>query len=77
MQEEVVMEVTLPVDLRTQVEQELAAGRFRDTDELFERAIRRFLEDERRASRRLESLRSIGAAVDQAGLYERVFVPGP
>jgi Arc/MetJ-type ribon-helix-helix transcriptional regulator len=57
------MEVTLPVDLKSQVEQELAAGHFRNTEELFERAVRR-----------LEALRGIGDAVDKAGLYERVIV---
>lgn len=70
------MEVKLPVDLKSQVEQELAAGRFRNTDELFERAVRRFLEEERRSVDRLQSLRRIGDAVDKAGLYDRVFVPG-
>lgn len=69
------MEVTLPADLRTQVEQELASGRFHSPDELIEQAVRHFLEERQLSRRRLDSLRRIGQAVDQAGLYERVLLP--
>ena len=69
------MEVTLPADLREQVEQELASGRYRCPDELIEQAVRHFLDARQRRQRRLEALRRIGQAVDQAGLYERVLVP--
>jgi len=41
-----------------------------------EQAIRHFLDDRQRAQRRLDALRRIGEAVDRAGLYERVLVPG-
>ena len=70
------MEVTLPADLKKQVQQELASGRYRSSDELIEQAVRHFLEDRQRGQRRLDALRRIGQAVDQAGLYERVLVPG-
>ena len=70
------MDVTLPADLRKQVEQELASGRYRSADELIEHAVRQLLDDGQRAQRRLDALRRIGQAVDQAGLYERVLVPG-
>ena len=70
------MEVTLPADLRKQVEQELASGRYHSPDELIEQAVRHFLDERQRSQRRLDALRRIGQAVDQAGLYERVLVPG-
>ncbi|MEO8662884.1 MAG: hypothetical protein ABI693_30770 [Bryobacteraceae bacterium] len=70
------MDVTLPVDLRTQVEQELACGRYTSSDELIAEAVRYFLEDRMRGQQRLSALRRIGQAVDQAGVYERVLVPG-
>lgn len=70
------MEVTLPADLNEQVEQELANGRFQSRDQLIERAVRHFLDERQRGQRRLDALCRIGQAVDQAGLYERVMVPG-
>ena len=70
------MEITLPADLSSQVERELVSGRLRSTDELIEAAVRQYLDEQRRAVGRRESLRSIGDAVEQAGLYERVIVPG-
>jgi putative addiction module CopG family antidote len=69
------MDVTLPADLRKQVEQELASGRYGSPDELIEQAVRRLLDERQRGQRRLDALRRIGQAVDQAGLYDRVFVP--
>jgi Arc/MetJ-type ribon-helix-helix transcriptional regulator len=70
------MDITLPADLRRQVEQELTSGRYQSPDELIEQAVRHFLDERQRAQRRLDALRSIGRAVDEAGLYERVSVPG-
>ena len=70
------MDVTLPADLRQQVEQELASGLYQSPDELIEQAVRHFLDERRRGQQRLDALRRIGQAVDQAGLYERVLVPG-
>ena len=69
------MEVTLPADLRNQVEQELASGQYRSRDELIEQAVRHFLDERQRGQRRLDALRRIGQAVDQAGLYERGLLP--
>lgn len=71
------MDVTLPADLSRQVEQELASGRFQSRDELIEQAVRQFLEERERGQRRLDALRRIARAVDEAGLYERVLLPGP
>lgn len=70
------MEVTLPADLRKQVEQEHASGRYQSRDELIEQAVRHFLDERQRGQRRLDALRRIGQAVDEAGLYERVLMPG-
>ena len=69
------MDVTLPADLRKQIEQELASGRYRSRDELFEQAVRYFFDERRRGQQRLDALRRIGQAVDQAGLYDRVLIP--
>ena len=69
------MDVTLPADLRKQVEQELASGRYRSRDELIEQAVRQFFDERQRGQERLDALRRIGHAVDQAGLYERVLIP--
>ena len=69
------MDVTLPADLKKQVEQELASGRYRSRDELIEQAVRHFFDERQRGQQRLDALRRIGQAVDQAGLYERVLIP--
>ena len=70
------MDVTLPADLRKQIEQKLASGCFQGPDDLIEQAVRHFLNQRQRGQRRLDALRRIGQAVDRAGLYERVLVPG-
>ena len=70
------MEVTLPADLRKQLDQELASGRYQSREELIEQAVRHFLDERQSGQRRLDALRRIGQAVDEAGLYERVLVPG-
>ena len=69
------MDVTLSADLRKQVDQELASGRYRSCDELIEQAVQHFLDERRRGQQRLDALRRIGSAVDRAGLYERVLLP--
>lgn len=74
---ETAMDVTLPADLRTQMDEELASGRYQSTYEPIERAVRRFLDERQRGQQRLDALRGIGQAVDQAGLYERVLIPCP
>ena len=70
------MDVTLPADLRRQVEKELASGRYQSPDELIEQAVRHFPDERQRAQQRLDALRRVGRAVDEAGLYERVVIPG-
>ena len=59
------MEVTPPAGSKNQVDPEIADGRCNSSDELIERAVRLFLVEEQRD------------AVDRAGLYERVYIPGP
>lgn len=68
------MEVTLPPDLQKQVEHEIASGVYQNSDELVAQAVRHFLDERQREQRRLEALRRIGQAVDDAGLYERVLI---
>jgi Arc/MetJ-type ribon-helix-helix transcriptional regulator len=75
MGEEAVLDVTLPADLRIQVEQELASGCYRSRDELIEQAVRQFFDERQRGQQRLDTLRRIGRAVDHVGLYERVLLP--
>ena len=69
------MDVTLPADLTKQVERELANGNYRSRDELIEQAVRHLFDERQRGQQRLDALRRIGQAVDQAGLYERVSIP--
>ena len=59
------MEVTLPADLRKQVDQELASGRYESRDELIAQAVGISLDERKRGQRRLEALRRIGQAVDE------------
>ena len=68
---------TLPADLAEQVAQELATGRYQSLEDLIEQAVRHFLDDRHRGQRRLDALRRVGQAVDQAGLYERALLPEP
>lgn len=70
------MNVSLSADLEKRVQEELASGRYQDPDQLIEDAVRHFLEQRQRGQRRLDALRRVGQAVDQAGLYEQVLVPG-
>ena len=69
------MEITLPADLRTQLERELARGCYLDVDQLIAEAVRHFFDDRQRGEERLRALQRVGQAVDQAGLYEKVLVP--
>ena len=64
-----------PICERRSSKNSLASGRYRSPDELIEQAVRHFLDDRQRGQRRLDALRRIGQAVDQAGLYERVLLP--
>jgi site-specific DNA-methyltransferase (adenine-specific) len=63
-------------DLRRQVEQELASSRYRDSDQLIEEAVQCFLDDRQRDRRRVDALRRIGQAAEEAALHERALVPG-
>jgi len=69
------VQVGLPADLTNQVQRELASGRFRNAEELVEEALRRFLDEEQRGRRRLDALRKLGQAVDDAGFYDRTVLP--
>ena len=69
------MEETLPADLTKQVVQELANGHFRSGDELVEQAVRQFFDERLCGQQRLDALRRIGQAVDQAGMYEQLLIP--
>jgi hypothetical protein len=44
-------------------------------DQFVEMAVQYFFDQRQRSEHRLDALRRIGQAVDQAGLYERVLVP--
>ena len=47
------------------------------TASVIEQAVRRLFYERQRGQQRLDALRRIGQAVDQAGLYERVLIPSP
>jgi Arc/MetJ-type ribon-helix-helix transcriptional regulator len=70
------MDVTLPADLTKQVEREFDYGNYRSRDKLIEQAVRHLFGERQRGQQRLDALRRTGQAVDQAGLYERVSIPG-
>ena len=70
------MDVNMSPEIETRVKDELAAGRYRDVNQFVETAVQYFLDQRERSQRRIQALRRIGQAVDAAGLYERVFVPG-
>jgi Arc/MetJ-type ribon-helix-helix transcriptional regulator len=61
------MVITLSMDLKKQLERELAAGRFERRDELIEHALRDFLEKCEQARHRLLD--------NPADLYEQVLSP--
>jgi Arc/MetJ-type ribon-helix-helix transcriptional regulator len=69
------MGVNLFPEIENRVKDELAAGQYRDVNQLVETAVQYFLDQRQRSQQRLQALRRIGQAVDAAGLYERVLVP--
>jgi Arc/MetJ-type ribon-helix-helix transcriptional regulator len=69
------VDISLPSELTERLQQEVADGHYPSTNAVIEYAVRRFLEEQHRGADRLEALRRIGQAVDQAGLYERVLLP--
>jgi Arc/MetJ-type ribon-helix-helix transcriptional regulator len=71
------MEVTLPADLTGELQQRVAAGQYESADALISQAIRQLFDAERRGQARLNALRRVGKAVDEAGLYDRALLPDP
>ena len=69
------MDVSLPDDLTKQLQLEVADGHYPSANALIEQAVRRFLDEQRRGTDRLEALRRMGNAVDQAGFYDGVVLP--
>jgi Arc/MetJ-type ribon-helix-helix transcriptional regulator len=69
------MNINLSPEIEGRVKDELAAGQYQDMDQFVETAIEYFLDRAHRGQQRLQALRRIGQAVDDAGLYERVVVP--
>ena len=69
------MNVNLTPEIEKRVKDELAAGQYRDVDQFVETAVQYFLDQSHRSQQRLQALRRIGQAVDNAGLYERTLVP--
>ena len=71
------MNLNLSPEIENRVKGELAAGQFADMTQLVETAVRYFLDQRQRSQQRLQALRRVGQAVDDAGLYDRVLVPSP
>jgi Arc/MetJ-type ribon-helix-helix transcriptional regulator len=71
------MNVNLSPEIEKRVNDELAAGQFQDMNQFVETAVQYFLDQRQRSQHRLDALRRIGQAVDDAGLYERVLMPSP
>jgi Arc/MetJ-type ribon-helix-helix transcriptional regulator len=69
------MDVNLSPEIENRVKDELAAGQYKDLNEFVETAVQYFLDQRQRSQQRLQALRRIGQAVDDAGLYQRVLVP--
>jgi Arc/MetJ-type ribon-helix-helix transcriptional regulator len=69
------MNVNLAPDIEKRVKRELASGQYRDVSQFVETAVQYFLDQRQLGQQRLQALRRIGQAVDDAGLYEKVLVP--
>jgi Arc/MetJ-type ribon-helix-helix transcriptional regulator len=69
------MNVSLAPEIEKRVNDELVAGQYRDVNQFVEAAVQYFLDQRHRSQQRLQALRRIGQAVDDAGLYERTLVP--
>jgi Arc/MetJ-type ribon-helix-helix transcriptional regulator len=69
------MNVNLSPEIEKRVKGELVAGQYRDADQFVETAVQYFLDQRQRGQQRLQALRRVGQAVDDAGLYEHVLVP--
>jgi Arc/MetJ-type ribon-helix-helix transcriptional regulator len=69
------MEVTLPADLYGKVELAVRAGKFNSSSDLIEKAVRRLLDDAERVERVSSAMKSLGDAVEAAGLYDQTYLP--
>lgn len=69
------MTVNLSPEIENRVKDEWVASQYRDANQFVETAVQYFLDQRQRGQQRLQALRKIGQAVDDAGLYERVLVP--
>ncbi|MGA2741258.1 MAG: hypothetical protein ABSG65_27940 [Bryobacteraceae bacterium] len=69
------MNVILSPDIEERIENEVSAGRYPDRNRLIEDALRDFLDRRQRDENRVQALRRVAQAVDDAGLYERVLLP--
>jgi Arc/MetJ-type ribon-helix-helix transcriptional regulator len=70
------MNLTLSPETEKRVQEELATGRYQSANLLIEDAVQYFLDRRQASQRRLDALRRIGQAVEDAHLYERVFISG-
>jgi Arc/MetJ-type ribon-helix-helix transcriptional regulator len=66
------MNLNLPPEIEKRVQGELDAGQYRDMEQFLQTAVLYFLDQRQHSQERLEALRRLGQAVDDAGLYERV-----
>jgi Arc/MetJ-type ribon-helix-helix transcriptional regulator len=69
------MNVILSPTLEERIEREVSAGRYPDRNRLIEDALQQFLDRRQREESRVQALRRVAQAVDDAGLYERVLPP--
>ncbi|MGC9947671.1 MAG: hypothetical protein ABSF64_15005 [Bryobacteraceae bacterium] len=69
------MNVNLSPEIEKRVKDELAAGQYRDANQFVETAVQYFLDQCQSRQHRIDALRRIGQAVDDAGLYDRVLAP--
>jgi Arc/MetJ-type ribon-helix-helix transcriptional regulator len=70
------MNVNLSPEIEHRVKDELAAGQYRDANQFVEAAVQYFLDQRQRGQQRLQALRRVGQTVNDAGLDERVLIPG-
>ena len=68
------MNFTLPPEAKKRVEEELAIGRYQDANRLIEDVVQYFLDRQQVGQCRLDALRRMGQAVDEAGFYERTLM---
>jgi len=69
------MNVILSAGIEERINRELAGGRYRDRNQLIEDALQDFFDRRQRDESRVQALRRIAQAVDDAGLYERALLP--